>query len=183
MSVLARLLLVLLVVDAMVLAVIELFYLPLRLGPRYHGVMLPVSVLLAAVTTPLLVRAAGRLTPRLPLAGAPLAAWVLTVLVFGVAGPGGDVMLPADVRSLLLLVAGVLPSGVLLGRLAAGGRATAAAGGAPTGAAAAGAAATAAGGAPAGAAATPTAATTAGAARTAAAPVTAARGLEDSDGT
>lgn len=175
MSVLARLLLVLLVVDAMVLAVIELFYLPLRLGPRYHGVMLPVSVLLAAVTTPLLVRAAGRLTPRLPLAGAPLAAWVLTVLVFGVAGPGGDVMLPADVRSLLLLVAGVLPSGVLLGRLAAGGRATAKG--------AAGAAGAAAGGAPAGAAATPTAATTAGAARTAAAPVTAARGLEDSDGT
>jgi hypothetical protein len=122
MSPAARLLLALLVVDAVVLALIELFYLPLRLGPRFGGTMLPITALLAAVTTPLVVRAAGRLDPRLPVAGAPLAAWVLTVLVFGVAGPGGDMLLPADARSLLLLVAGMLPSGVVLGRLAGGGR-------------------------------------------------------------
>jgi hypothetical protein len=118
MSTAARLQLALLVVDAALLAVVELFYLPLRLGPRYGGVMLPLTVLLAAVTTPLLVRAAGRFSARVRVAGAPLAAWVLTVLVFGVAGPGGDVLLPSDVRSVLLLVVGLLPAGVVLGRLA-----------------------------------------------------------------
>jgi len=117
------LLLALLVVDAVVLAIVELFYLPLRLGPDRGGVMLPVSVLLAGLSTPLLVWAAGRLavhrTYRMAVAGTPLAAWVLTVLAFGVAGPGGDVMLPSDVRSLLLMAAGMLPAGVVLGRLAA----------------------------------------------------------------
>ena len=115
-----RLLLVLLVVDAVLLGMLELLYLPLRLGPGHGGVVVPVSVLLAAVGTPLLVRTAAALAPRLAVAAAPLAAWVLTVLGFGVAGPGGDVLLPADFRSLLLLVAGVLPSGVLLARLPAG---------------------------------------------------------------
>jgi hypothetical protein len=118
-----RLQLALLVADAVLLAVLELFYLPLRLGPSHGGVMLPVSALLAAVGTPLLVSWAAALAPRPAVAAGPLAAWVLTVLVFGVAGPGGDVLLPADFRSLLLLVAGVLPSGVLLARLPAGGRA------------------------------------------------------------
>jgi hypothetical protein len=124
-----RLLLALLVVDAVLLGVLELLYLPLRLGPDHGGVMLPVSVLLAAVGTPLLVGAAAALAPRPAVAGVPLAAWVLTVLVLGVAGPGGDVLLPDDFRSLLLLVAGVLPSGVLLARLPA--RAGAAAAGGP----------------------------------------------------
>jgi len=131
MIVSAKLLLGVLVMDAVMLAVIELFYLPLRLGPGQGGVMLPLSVLLAAVSTPLLVRAAGRLAaPRLAVAGAPLGAWVLTVLAFGVAGPGGDVMLPADARSLLLLAAGVLPAGVVLGRTAVGGPASPVAAGA-----------------------------------------------------
>lgn|GEM_PF-2540999 len=115
----ARLMLAVLVADAVLLAVLELLYLPLRLPPRYGGATLPLSIMLAAVSTPLLVHAASRIAPRLAVAGAPLGAWVLSVLVFGVAGPGGDVLLPADFRSLLLLVAGVLPSGVVLGRVSA----------------------------------------------------------------
>lgn len=120
MTTAARLMLALLVMDAALLAAVELFYLPLRLGPRYGGAMLPLSVLLAAVTTPLLARAAGQLSTRLRIVGAPLVAWVLTVFVFGVAGPGGDVLLPSDARSLLLLGAGLLPSGLVLGRWLAG---------------------------------------------------------------
>lgn len=112
-----RLLLVaLLVVDAVLLALIELFYLPLRLGPQYGGVPLPLTILLAALTTPLLVHCASQLTPRLAGASAPLVAWVLAMLVFGLFGPGGDVLLPTNLRSVLLLAAGMLPAGVVLGR-------------------------------------------------------------------
>jgi hypothetical protein len=42
--------------------------------------------------------------------------WVLGVLVLGMAGPGGDILLPADWRSLVLLGAGMFPGAVALGR-------------------------------------------------------------------
>jgi hypothetical protein len=45
-----------------------------------------------------------------------LVVWVLTLGVLGVAGPGGDVLLPADLRPALLLVGGLLPAAVMLGR-------------------------------------------------------------------
>lgn len=116
MSLTGRLLLGLLVVDAVLLAVLELFYLPLRLAAEDGGWMVPVSIGLAAVTTPLLVAAAGQLSPRLGVAVAPLAAWAVTILAFGIGGPGGDVVLPEDLRSIALFGAGMLPCGVLLGR-------------------------------------------------------------------
>lgn len=102
-----------LVFDAVLLAVVELLYLPLRAG----GWPLPVSILAAIVTTPLLVRAAAHLGASVLAAGAPLAAWVVTVLVFGTAGPGGDMLLLADVRSLLLLGGGMFPAAFVLGRV------------------------------------------------------------------
>lgn len=101
-----------LVVDAVLLAVVELLFLPLRVG----GWPVPVSILLALVTTPWLVRAASDLVGGGLAAGTPLAVWVATVLVFGTAGPGGDVLLPADLRSLLLLGGGMFPAAVVLGR-------------------------------------------------------------------
>jgi hypothetical protein len=113
----ARALLGLLVLDAVLLALLEMFYLPLRLPPERGGWMLPLSIVLAAVSTPLLVGAAARLNDRLLVATAPLTAWVLTMGVIGLSGPGGDVVLPQDYRSLLLLAAGMLPCGVLIGRL------------------------------------------------------------------
>src|SRR5205807_1216407 len=49
-----------LLVDAALLAMVELFFLPLRfdgeLLPRLYGWPFPITILLAAVTTPLLVR-------------------------------------------------------------------------------------------------------------------------------
>ncbi|GDY29967.1 hypothetical protein GTS_16000 [Gandjariella thermophila] len=111
--------LALLVVDAAVSAVVELFFLPLRfdgaLLPDLGGVPFPATAVLAAVGTPLLVRTAARLAPRLPVAGAPLAAWLATVLVFGFFGPGGDAVLVGDWRALLLLAGGALPAAVVLG--------------------------------------------------------------------
>ena len=124
MSTRDRLFLALLMVDAAVLAVVELLFLPLRLDGYIlpdlaGGLALPLSSLVAAVTMPMLVAAAARLSATLLVAAAPLAAWVLTIGVFGMFGPGGDIVLIADWRSLLLFACGTLPATVVLGRVLA----------------------------------------------------------------
>ncbi|MDQ0379280.1 hypothetical protein [Amycolatopsis thermophila] len=106
-----RLLLVLLIVDAALLALLELFFLPLRVGGT---IPFPITALVAAVTTPVLVRLAGRLVaPRA--AFAPLIVWVLVVVVVGLFGPGGDLVLLQDWRALLLIAGGALPAALSLG--------------------------------------------------------------------
>ncbi|HEX2301393.1 MAG TPA: hypothetical protein VHH34_23325 [Pseudonocardiaceae bacterium] len=109
--------LVVLILDAVLLAAVELLYLPLRVGV----VPLPLTILLAAVSTPWLVRNAAALGGPAWTAAAPLVVWVVALLVFGVAGPGGDVLLPAYWRSLLLMAAGIFPGAVALGRVLAKG--------------------------------------------------------------
>jgi hypothetical protein len=118
-----RVLLAVLALDAVVLAVVELLYLPLSfdgyLLPNLGGLPLPLGPALAAVSTPWLVSTAGTLAPRLAVASAPLLAWIATVAGFGMFGPGGDLLLVADWRSLLLFAAGALPSAIVLGRVLA----------------------------------------------------------------
>ncbi|MFF5987759.1 hypothetical protein [Prauserella flavalba] len=113
-----RVLLVVLAIDAALLALLEMFFLPLRLDglilPRAGDVPLPLSVLAALVTTPLLVSAAARLGNR-RFGIVPLAVWILTLLLVGVQGPGGDVILTLDWRALLLLAAGALPGALAVG--------------------------------------------------------------------
>ena len=119
MTVRDRLLFALLLFDSVVLAIVELLFLPLRLDgyllPRVADFPFPIVVLLAALTMPLLVSVASRLTTRVGLAAAPLLVWILTLGVFGLAGPGGDIVLIEDWRSLLLLAAGALPAALTLG--------------------------------------------------------------------
>ncbi len=115
MSLSARITLVVLVFDAVALAAVELLYLPLWAG----GVPLPATILLAVVSTPWLVRSAAELGGPRWVAALPLVAWVLALGVFGVAGPGGDVLLPVDWRSVLLLGGGMFPAAVVLGRASA----------------------------------------------------------------
>ncbi|MTD54162.1 hypothetical protein [Amycolatopsis pithecellobii] len=112
-------LLVLLLVDTILLATLELFFLPLRIGGT---VPVPFTVVVAIVTTPLLVVQAAKLVhPRA--AFAPLALWVLTIVVLGLMGPGGDLVLVQDWRALLLIAGGALPAALALGgSLAAPGR-------------------------------------------------------------
>jgi hypothetical protein len=118
-----RVLLALLMLDAVVLAVVELLFLPLSfdgyLLPNLGGFPLPLMAIMAAVTTPWLVATAGRLAPRLLVAGAPLFAWIVTIAWFGMFGPGGDLLLIADWRSLLLFAGGALPAAIVLGRVLA----------------------------------------------------------------
>ena len=116
MSRAARITLMVLVFDAVALAAVELAYLPLRVG----AVPLPITILLAAVSTPWLVRRAAELGGPPSVAAVPLVVWLLALGVLGVAGPGGDVLLPADWRSALLLAGGLFPAAVVLGRELAG---------------------------------------------------------------
>lgn len=109
----------LLVLDAVLLALLEVFFMLLRFDgtalPAVSGWPFPVAAVLALVTTPLLVRRAGQLAPRPAVAGLPLLGW-LAVVVFGlVSGPGGDVLLPATWQTLLLVAAGALPGAIALG--------------------------------------------------------------------
>ncbi len=121
MTALDRLVFAFLLLDAVVLALIELLFLPTWIG----SVQFPITVALAAVSTPLLVSAAGRLSKNRNVAVAPLVVWFVVIFVFGVFGPGGDmVLLGSDWRTLLLIISGTLPSammlGIVLGRNAAG---------------------------------------------------------------
>lgn len=119
MSTRERLFFAVLLLDSILLAALELLFLPLRLDgfllPDLGGFPLPVSVLVAAATMPWLVSLAAALSPRLSVGAAPLLVWLLCLGVFGLAGPGGDRVLIEDWRALLLLAAGALPSAVLLG--------------------------------------------------------------------
>jgi len=119
-----RLLFALLLFDSVVLAIVELLFLPLRLDgyllPDIGDFPFPITALLAALTMPLLVSVASRLTSRVGLAAAPLLVGILTLGVFGLAGPGGDTVLIEDWRSLLLLAAGALPAALTLGGVRAG---------------------------------------------------------------
>lgn len=111
---------VVLVIDAVVLGVIEVVFLPLYVG----AVPLPVGALAAALSNALAVLALGPLFRRTSIVGAPLWAWLATVLLLGTSGPGGDVVLVGDWRALLLLALGVIPAAVLLGRHMAAGAAS-----------------------------------------------------------
>ncbi len=104
------LLLALLAVDTVLLALLELFFLPLRIGV----VPVPVTVLVGAVTTPWLVWTTAKLV-RPALSWVPLALWVLVVFGVGLLGPGGDLVLIQDWRALLLLGASALPGAMVLG--------------------------------------------------------------------
>ena len=105
-----RLLLLLLAFDTVLLAVLELFFLPLRIG----AVPVPVTVLVGAVTTPWLVSTTAKLV-RPGLSWVPLAVWVVVVFGFGLLGPGGDLVLIQDWRALVLLGASALPGALVLG--------------------------------------------------------------------
>ncbi|ANN15340.1 hypothetical protein SD37_06490 [Amycolatopsis orientalis] len=111
-------LLVLLCFDALLLGLLELFFLPLRLDgivlPKLGDAPMPVTVVLAVLTTPLLVRTTAKVI-RPSFSVIPLLVWVLVVLGMGMTGPGGDLVLVQDWRALLLIGGGALPGALVLG--------------------------------------------------------------------
>ena len=95
-------LLVLLVADGLLLGVFGLVFTPLYT----NGIPVPMGIVLSVLVLPWLVRHAGEIDARPAVAGAPLTAWVVSVGVLGLLGPGGDAMLAANWQSLVLLVSG-----------------------------------------------------------------------------
>ena len=111
--------LVVLVLDAILLAVVDIVFLPARFDgavlPDLGGFPFPITIVIAAVTTPLLVRAAARLRPVTWIGGLPAFAWLAVTLWLILGGPGGEFLVYPDWRILALLAAGALPSAVVLG--------------------------------------------------------------------
>jgi hypothetical protein len=110
--------LLVLIVDTVVLAVLEVFFLPLRfdgtLLPDLGSWPFPITALLAAATMPWLVMRAAQVSRRLLVAGAPLWTWLATIAIVGFVGTENMVLLP-DWRTMLLLAAGTLPAAAVLG--------------------------------------------------------------------
>jgi hypothetical protein len=103
---------VVLALDAVLLAWTEMAWLTVRVGES--AVPLPLAAVVALVTTPVLVLAADAARPggRAPLV--VLAVWTLTVLGAGLWSPAGGGVLPPDWRAIVLLAGGVLPGALAL---------------------------------------------------------------------
>ncbi|APU12959.1 hypothetical protein [Actinoalloteichus fjordicus] len=106
-----------LLIDAVLIALIGMFFLPIHLGT----LQMPVTALLTGVANLWLVREAARLSTRLRVVVAPLGVWLAVVVVFAMVRPAGDVVLVDDWRSFLLLAAGSLPAAMAVGTLMARG--------------------------------------------------------------
>jgi hypothetical protein len=94
-----------LVVDALITLALEVLYLPTYIG----ATPFPISVLAAAVINVLLVMGALTSASRVGVIALPLIAWTFGFLLCAVTGPGGDIMLASDWRTLLLLCCGLAP--------------------------------------------------------------------------
>ncbi|WP_226362979.1 hypothetical protein [Pseudonocardia sp. ICBG1142] len=98
--------LVLLVISVLLVA-FELMFQMLYIGPV--PVPVPLGTLIVVVSLPWLIHTtATEILPSPAGAAAPLVVWFAAVLVLGFFGPGGDLLLPVNWESLLLLVAGAV---------------------------------------------------------------------------
>ena len=111
---------VLAVLTAAWLALVEIFWLPLRIG----GVLVPVSLLVAVAGNLLLVDQAHRLSGSRAVAVLPAATWLVVAIGGMVRRPEGDLLLTGGgdtgVVNLLFLLVGVTAAAVAVGRALAG---------------------------------------------------------------
>ncbi|MGY4099578.1 hypothetical protein ACW2Q0_08455 [Nocardia sp. R16R-3T] len=94
-----------LVLDALITLALEVLYLPTYI----NTVAFPVSAVLAGVVNVLLVMGVRSITHRVSVMILPLVAWTFGFLLCSVTGPGGDILLGSDWRTLLLLFCGLVP--------------------------------------------------------------------------
>jgi hypothetical protein len=113
---------VLAVLVAAWLALVEIFWLPLRVG----GVLLPVSVLAAVAGNLLLIGQAHRLSGSRAVAVLPAVAWLVVAVGGMMRRPEGDLILTGGgatgVVNLVFLLLGVTAAAVAVGRALAGPR-------------------------------------------------------------
>jgi hypothetical protein len=113
---------VLVVVVAVWLAVVEVFWLPLRVG----GVLVPVSVVAAVAANLLMPRLALRLAGSRLVAGLTGVAWLVVVVAGMIRRPEGDLIITGGgatgVVNLGFLLCGVLAAAFAVGRALGGPR-------------------------------------------------------------
>ncbi|WP_206615784.1 hypothetical protein [Rhodococcus xishaensis] len=109
----SRTTLALLTLDGFLCAVLTVLFLPAYIGTAPF----PVSILVAAGVNLLLVVGARQFTDRVLVAALPLFGWLFGFGICTIGGPGGDVLVFEDWRTLLLFVAAILPAGVYLFRV------------------------------------------------------------------
>ncbi|QII05344.1 hypothetical protein BH93_08115 [Rhodococcoides fascians A25f] len=99
-----------LVFDGFLSGILSVFFLPTYLG----SVQFPISALLGGIANVALVLAARKVAERSIWVASPLIGWFVAVVLCMLGGPGNDVLLLADWRTMLLIIAGAGPAGVLL---------------------------------------------------------------------
>lgn len=107
-----RVVLALLIVNGVLTVVVEVLYLPTYLGAQAF----PISAAFAAVINVALVLGAATVTDCGWLPAAPLIAWTVGLALCAMRGPGGDVLLAANLQweAVLLGALGLGPACVLL---------------------------------------------------------------------
>ncbi|SFL26498.1 DUF6113 family protein [Geodermatophilus ruber] len=109
----------LVVVAATELALVEVFWLPLRIG----GVLVPVSVVAAVAGNLLLVRLAHRVTGSRIAAVLPAVVWLVVAVAASIRRPEGDLLVTgtgvAGYVNLAFLLLGVLAAAFAVGRVLA----------------------------------------------------------------
>jgi peptidoglycan biosynthesis protein MviN/MurJ (putative lipid II flippase) len=105
-----------LALDGALSAIAGALFLPLYLGP----VPFPISALLSGLVNAALVWAGLQWTPRPRLAALPMWAWLTTVVLLLLGGPGDDVVFGGagimQASPLIFLLLGATPPGVVLWR-------------------------------------------------------------------
>ena len=99
-----------LVLDGFRCAVTAVLFLPLFLG----STPFPVSGVLAGIVNVILVRVAFSVTHSVSRASLPVAGFFVGLVLAMLGGPGGDVLVVADWRTLVLVAGGLLPAVVQL---------------------------------------------------------------------
>jgi hypothetical protein len=104
------------------LALVEVFWLPLRVG----GVLVPLSILVAVVANLLLPAAALRISGSRLVAVLPALSWLAVAIAAMIRRPEGDLVMTGGgatgVVNLAFLMIGVLAAAFSVGRVLAGGR-------------------------------------------------------------
>lgn len=101
----------------MLSAIAGALFLPLHVG----AIPLPVSGLISGVVNAALVWAALQWAPTARLAGLPMWAWLATVIVLTLGGPGGDIVLSGagvmQLAPVIFVALGAAPPAYVLWRL------------------------------------------------------------------
>ncbi len=105
----------LIAVAAVQLAVLECFFLPLRIG----SVPVPLSIPVAVLVNVGLPAVAYRLTASRAVAALPVLVWIAVVIVASVPRPEGDVIVTGTARGVAFLILGAVAGAYAVGRLLA----------------------------------------------------------------